>query len=188
MRDLSLHLMDIMQNSISAHATEITVSVYADSVSGDLVLSVVDNGTGMEEELLKHVTDPFTTTRTTRKVGLGIPLLKDSAEMAGGRMNIKSSKGKGTSLEASFKIRHIDRIPLGDIAETIVSLIVAEPDIDYKLYLSSGCREFRFDTAEIRERLGEVPMGQYEVTMWMKEYINEGITNVFGGVLDEIIS
>lgn len=186
MRDLSLHLMDIIQNSVSAGAAKITVSVYTDSEKDELVFGVADNGEGMDKELLERVINPFYTTRTTRKVGLGIPLLKSSAEAASGKLWIDSEKGKGTLLKASFRISHIDRLPLGDIADTIVSVIIAHPEIEFELLLSSRNGNFVFDTGEVKAKLGDVPIGQYEVIAWIREFVNEGVKFTFGGVLNEV--
>lgn len=188
MRDLSLHLMDIIQNSVSAGASEITIRISAESCPGELLMSVADNGAGMDEELAGRVTDPFATTRTTRKVGLGIPLLEASAGRASGRLTVSSVKDRGTLLEAVFKIAHIDRLPLGSLGETMMSVISANPEIDFQLDLESRRGNFRFDTREVRGQLGEVPINTYEVLAWIMEYITEGVRNIFGGVLDEIDS
>ena len=186
MRDLSLHLMDIIQNSISARASKIFVSLHSDTDSGELKMVITDDGVGMDDELLNRVTDPFTTSRTTRKVGLGIPLLKLSAELAGGKLDISSEKNKGTTLEASFSIAHIDRPPLGDISETMMNVVLAHPDIEFELKLRTDSETFTFNSFEVKGRLGEVPITNYEVLNWIREYIDEGIKITFGGVLDEI--
>jgi len=188
MRDLSLHLLDIIQNSISAGADKITVSVYADDDADTLTVMIEDNGSGMDEKLLKQVTDPFITTRSTRKVGLGIPLLKASAQRASGDLTISSVKGEGTTLSAVFKISSIDRLPLGDVAETMVDVITAEPEITFRLKLKSKKDEFIFDSSEVKQKLGDVPITQHEVITWIKEYIDEGVKAIFGGVLNEIDS
>lgn len=188
MRDLSLHLMDIIQNSLAAGAGCITTVLTADTKTGILIMTIEDNGCGMDSDMLMKVTDPFTTTRTTRKVGLGIPLLKAAAEMASGEFVITSEKGKGTVVKASFVIRNIDRPPLGDITDTIAGVILANPDTDFKLKLEGKSEAFEMDTAEIKQSLKEVPITEYEVLKWIREYLNEGITAIFGGVLDEIDS
>jgi anti-sigma regulatory factor (Ser/Thr protein kinase) len=188
MRDLSLHLLDLVQNSITARADHIEIAIRADRNNGILEISVRDNGVGMDPELLQRVTDPFATTRTTRRVGLGIPLIKASAERAAGGLVIASEKGKGTSVDARFMIDNIDRPPLGDVAGTIVDIIISEPAREFTLVLENGSDTFRFDSAEIKERLGEVPITEYAVTVWMREYLNEGIKVIFGGVLNEIDS
>jgi len=188
MKDLSLHLMDIIQNSITASSSKITVSINADKELDLLEIEIADNGVGMDKDLLASVSNPFTTTRKTRKIGLGIPLFKDSANLSGGYLIINSQIGIGTVVKASFRISHIDRIPLGDLAETIVTIIVAHPDIGLELSLGNTKEYFRLDLAEVKEKLGDVPINDFEVVNWIKEYINEGIKLIFGGVLNEVIS
>lgn len=186
MRDLSLHILDILQNSIAAKSKTIRINIIA--VKDILAIEILDDGIGMDEGFLKQVTDPFTTTRTTRKVGLGIPLLKLSAEMAAGEFNIMSTKGVGTSVKASFKISNVDRLPLGDIAQTVISVIVSYPDIDMCLYLSSEKESFTLDTVDIKNRIAGISIDNLDVINWIKEYIEEGVKTIFGGVLDEILS
>lgn len=187
MRDLSLHLLDILQNSISAKASKLSIKILTDTDTDELVMEIEDNGLGMEEEFARNITDPFVTTRTSRKVGLGIPLFKASAERSGGRLDIRSVAGKGTVVRASFKISHIDRLPLGDIGETIANVIAANPGMDVELTLENkGGNKFKFDTGEIREQLEGVPLNRYEVVSWIEEFVDEGIKTIFGGVLYEI--
>lgn len=188
MRDLSLHLMDILQNSLAAESNKIDVTISAHKEKDLLEIIVEDNGKGIDEEILKNITSPFATTRTTRKVGLGIPLLEASAKRSGGDLTVTSQKGVGTVLKASFVISNIDRMPLGDVSATITGIIMANPDLNLNLYLNSRENVFTFRTLEIKEKLGDVPINQFEVIMWMGEYIREGINNIFGGVLDEILS
>lgn len=188
MRDLSLHLLDIIQNSITADAHKITVIISADSQKGVLTLKISDNGRGMDAELLKQVSDPFMTTRTTRKVGLGISLFKLSTERADGMFSIASERNKGTDIKAALKISHIDRLPLGDISETITGVIVSKPEITLELILESHKKIFRFCTAEVKEKLGDVSITEFEVITWIREYIDEGVKITFGGILDEIHS
>ena len=187
MRDLSLHLLDIAQNSISARASKMNITVHADKSRDELIIKVADNGNGMGKELLETVTDPFTTTRVTRRVGLGIPLFMASATGSGGSLTIDSAPGKGTTLEATFKISHIDRLPLGNVAETIISVILSKQDIDLVMLLESDTNSFKFDLSDIRERIGEVPVTEIEVLDWIREYIDEGVRITFGGVLNEIV-
>ncbi|MDF2524510.1 MAG: histidine kinase [Clostridiales bacterium] len=187
MKDISLHVMDIVQNSITAGASKITVSIKAEVEKDLLIVKIIDNGSGMDESMVAKVTDPFVTSRVTRKVGLGIPLLKFSAESAGGSLILSSKKGKGTVVEACYKINHVDRIPLGSISETIASLIAANPEIAFRLKLYGKRQEFRLDSESIRKRLGNVPINNPEVTLWIKDYIEEGIKLIFGGVLNEVI-
>ena len=156
MRDLSLHLMDIVQNSISAKASEVCISITADREGDFLIIKIADNGEGIDESLLKDITSPFATTRKTRKVGMGISLFKASANMADGELGIYSKKFEGTTVEATFRISHIDRLPLGDVAETMVTLIMANPHIEFELVLSNKVDCFRFSTAEVKAQLKEV--------------------------------
>ena len=180
--------MDIIQNSVTAKAARIEVIAEAELSTEMLIITIKDNGSGMDKELLARVTDPFSTTRTTRKVGLGLPLFKAAAERTEGELSITSNKGYGTTVTASFSIRNIDRPPLGDVAETITGIILSSPEIELVLKLVCGKEIFEINTSEIKEKLGEVPITEYEVLAWIKEYINEGITAIFGGVLDEIDS
>lgn len=189
MRDISLHLMDILQNSITAHADTIIVRIWANKTADEMGFEVTDNGTGMDKELLDKVTNPFVTARTTRKVGLGIPLLEASTQRTSGGLEINSEKGVGTNLKASFRISHIDRPPLGSVGETMASVIMAQPEIGLELKLENENIEcFNFNTADVKKTLEDVPITQFDVITWIKEYIDEGIKNIFGGVLDEIHS
>ncbi|NLO99498.1 MAG: sensor histidine kinase [Clostridiaceae bacterium] len=186
MKDISLHIMDIVQNSIVAGADKISVDL---KVQGDpqmLILEIQDNGKGMDEEFIREVTDPFKTSRTTRNVGLGIPLLVQSANMAGGGLKIKSEPGKGTDLQARFIVNHIDRIPLGDIPETIKMLIMANPNISWTIRFSSPNDDFELDTDELKQHLEGVSIANNNVLEWIQNTISGGIKLVYGGVLDEV--
>ena len=144
MRELALNILDIVENSVKANATLIEMDVSAkDNL---LTVSVKDNGKGMSEEFLSKVTDPYTTTRTTRKVGLGLPLLKMEAEMSGGRFSISSKLGVGTVVTTDFQIDHIDRPPLGDLGETMSTLLSGEDSVDYVLTYSVNDVGFTLDT------------------------------------------
>ncbi len=173
MRDLSMHVLDIAQNSIKAKASLVRISFAADE-SRRLTLTIADDGCGMSAEFLANVTDPFTTTRTTRKVGLGIPMLKHSAEATGGRFSIESEPGVGTTLTASFMLDNIDCIPPGDICDTLFSLVALNPDTPEFLFEASGYgRTASFDTREVRAALGGVPLNEPDVLEWMKQSIDE---------------
>lgn len=173
MRDLSMHVLDIVQNSIKAGAALVTVAFTVDE-NRVLTFSVRDNGCGMAPDFLARVTDPFTTTRTTRRVGLGIPMLKQSAEMAGGTFGIESEAGKGTCIHASFDLTNIDCIPMGDICDSLITLIVLNPETpDFVFQASAPGREALFDTRQVREALGGVSLAEPEVAAWMKESIDE---------------
>ncbi len=188
MRDISLHVLDIMQNSTAAQASRIRVIAAVEAAAGMLKLVIEDNGCGMDSDLLAAVTDPFTTTRTTRKVGLGIPMFKASAEQSGGSFTITSQKGAGTVVTARFGIDHIDRPVLGDLAGVITDMAAANPTVEIILQLENAERQFVFNSGEVRKTLGEVPLSEFEVVRWLREYIYEGLKEIFGGVLSEIVS
>lgn len=188
MRELSLHILDIMQNSTAANASLIKVSILAKLEIGMLEVVIEDNGNGMDSDHLARVTDPFSTTRTTRKVGLGIPLFKASAEQSGGSFGITSQKGVGTVVTARYVIDHIDRPPLGELAGVITDMASAYPELEIQLLLESGSKQFVFSSREVSKILGEVPLTEFAVVKWLREYIREGMEDIFGGVLSEINS
>ncbi len=173
MEELSLHVLDIVQNSISAGATLIEVTIIEDQKNDTLTITVKDNGSGMEEEVLKKVTDPFTTGRKTRRVGLGIPLLKLAAEMTGGYISLESKVGVGTKISAVFGLSHIDRQPLGDIASTMHQLIIMNEQTDFLYLHKSGEKEFLLDTREIKKVLDGVSLSEHEVMLWLLDFIKE---------------
>lgn len=188
MRDISLHILDIMQNSTAANASQITVKVDVMTGTDSLRVVIGDNGCGMEDGLLAKVTSPFSTTRKTRKVGLGIPLFKASAEQSGGSFEITSQKEVGTVVTAVFTINHIDRPPLGDLSGVIADMAAANPSVEIVLNLNNSEKQFVFNSREVSRILGEVPLTELAVSKWMREYIDEGIHEIFGGVLSEITS
>ena len=174
MRELSLNVMDIAQNSISAGASLITIRVEEDRPADTLSISVEDNGKGMSPETFQKVIDPFYTTRTTRSVGLGVPLFKMEAEMTGGSFQIDSQLGVGTTLTAVFKPSSVDMIPLGDISGTVRLLVTCNPTLDFVYRRSRDGREFTMDTRELRQILGEdVPLNAPEVSEWIAGYLEE---------------
>lgn len=173
MKELSLNILDITENSVKAGATltEITIN----ETDEQIVLVIKDDGCGMSEEMVKSVIDPFCTTRTTRKVGLGIPLLKMAAEQTGGGIEIISQKGEnhGTTVKAVFYKNHIDFTPLGDVVSTIITLIQGHPDTDFLFTHKKGGGEVVLDTRELREVLEGVPLNCYEVIKWTENYLKE---------------
>lgn len=173
MRELSLNILDIAQNSISAGAPLITIEINENTVQHTLLIGVYDNGKGMSEEQVKSVIDPFFTTRTTRKVGMGIPLFKMAAEQTGGKLEIKSELGVGTEVRAYFKTDSVDFTPLGDVASTIQMLITMNTDRDFVYKHTVNEKEFVCDTRQIKEILGDVPLDAYEVSQWLKDFITE---------------
>lgn len=184
MRDLSLHILDIVQNSLRAGADSVEISVSEEN--GILLVEIADNGCGIKKEMLESVTDPFTTTRTTRKTGMGLSLFKASAQIAGGGMTIISVEGEGTRVSAWFETGNIDRLPLGSVDEVYMNLVAAFPEVLFRLLLKSGKGSFKADTGEMKDKLGELPVNSLPVLEWIREYIAEGILKIFGGVLNEI--
>ncbi|MCL2671664.1 MAG: ATP-binding protein [Clostridiales bacterium] len=174
MKDLSLHILDIAQNSIHAGAKLVEITIKESETR--LTLTVRDDGCGMDAELLVQAQSPFGTTRTTRKVGLGLPLLRQAAEQADGAFSVESVPGAGTSVYASYDTGHIDALPLGDLAETVVTLLQGSPDLDFAFIHSwdtpTAC-EAALDTREMREMLGEIPLDTPEVLLWAKEALTE---------------
>ena len=182
MRELALNVMDITQNSISAGATLIHITVEENTGKDRLSIAVEDNGCGMTEEQVKSVIDPFYTTRTTRKVGLGVPLFKMEAEMTGGSFRLASAPGPGPPLLAEFVPSHVDMIPLGNITDTVFLLITCNPSLDFVYRRVKDEAEFVLDTRELREILGEdAPLNSPEVTQWLKGYLEEQTQIVEGG-------
>lgn len=174
MKELSLNILDVAENSVKAGAT--LTEILLDETETDLKLIIKDDGCGMDEETVKSVVDPFYTTRTTRKVGLGVPLLKLAAEQTEGSFDIASSVDKenhGTVVTAVFKKNHIDFTPLGDVAASIVTLIQGHPDTDFYFCHTKGESEVSVDTRQLREILEGVPLDSYEVIKWTEEYLKE---------------
>ena len=173
MRELSLNVLDIVQNSISAKATVIEIELLEHIEKDLLEINILDNGKGMTEEQVKSVIDPFFTTRTTRKVGLGIPLFKMAAEMSGGWLDIKSEVGKGTRVYTSYGYSNVDRMPVGDMNGTVSMLIRMNPDIDFVYTHSINEKSYVLDTRELREQLDDVPLDTPDVIEWIEEYLKE---------------
>ena len=171
MQELALNILDIVQNSISAKATLIEIGVCTETEGRLLTITVSDNGCGMTSEQVKNVTDPFFTSRKTRRVGLGVPFFKMAAEMTGGSFEIASQVGSGTKLRAVFRTDHIDCMPLGDVNETIHTLVTLNEGVDFVYTRRIDDRTFTLDTRELREILGGIPFSQPEVAAFLREYI-----------------
>jgi len=199
MRELSLHILDILQNSVEAGATRVELAIDEDLAADRLTITVEDNGRGIPPEKLPKLFDPFYTTRSTRHVGLGLPLLKAAAERCNGDVTLASEVGVGTTLTATFQHSHLDRAPLGDLTGTLLTFILGgvcdlryvhrlwEAGVDKETRRQGdgsggagergsggGEREFEFDTAEIRSELGEVPLTHPDVREWLRQFIAEG--------------
>lgn len=181
MKELSLNILDIVENSVKAGAS--LTEIIIDETDELLTLTVRDNGTGMTEDVLKSVINPFYTTRTTRKVGLGIPLLKMAAEQTGGCVRIisrakeKFADSHGTEVTATFYKNHLDFTPLGDVIATVQTLIQGHPDTDFLFCHRQNEKEVRLDTQELREILGDIPLDSFEIITWIRGYLEEQYEN-----------
>lgn len=186
MEDLSLHILDIVENSIRAGATEIGIQIVENVRENILLIEIYDNGKGMSEEMVKQVSDPFFTTKTTRRIGLGIPLLIQAARETTGDVDIKTGKGEGTTITARFQYYHIDRKPLGDMEKTMSVLIASNPDIDFSFHHIRNNRSYTLNTAEIRKNLEGIPINAPKVIKYIKddirEWLNETKSIIVGGI------
>ncbi len=178
MTEISLNILDVAQNSVRAEATLIEISAAIDTAEDKLTVTIKDNGCGMSEEQVKSVIDPFFTTRTTRKIGLGIPFFKQSAEMTGGSFSIKSELGVGTVTEAVYVLSSIDRMPLGDMSQTIHSLVTMNTHIDFLYTYSADGKKFTLDTREFREILGSGDFANPEVSAFIMDFLRENHAEV----------
>ncbi len=174
MREISLHILDIAQNSVTANASLVEITVDENEKADTLSVVIKDNGKGMSEEMVARVVDPFTTGRTTRKVGLGIPLIKMAAENTGGSFNLESEPGVGTKLTAVFVLSSIDRQPLGDMAETMLGMVTSYEQVDFLYTHKVNESEFAFDTREVKKILGGVSLKEPDIYMWLSGYLKEG--------------
>lgn len=182
MKEISLHILDIAENSVSANASIIEIFVTENTAADLLTVEITDNGKGMDEETVKRVVDPFVTSRTTRKVGLGIPMFKVGAEMCDGSFELHSAVGRGTDVKATYRLSHLDRPPLGNMGETIIALVACNPNVDFVYKYAVDSRVFLFDTREVRSAIGpEIPLNYPEIIAWMRSCLIEGIQELNGG-------
>lgn len=176
MREISLHMMDIMQNSIEAGATFIEVEIFEKSIDDTLQIKILDNGRGIDDRMLSNITDPFTTSRTSRKVGLGLSLFESACRRCSGSLSVRSKVGCGTSVKAIMKLSHIDRAPIGRIEDTIVSFLIY-PNIEMLYTHRIDGREFCMDTRELRKITGQDLSNQI-ILQWLREYLKESLDNI----------
>lgn len=178
MQDLSLHILDIVENATSAGATLVEIDISEDVNRDILQITIQDNGQGMDAEMLRKVTDPFVTTRTTRLVGMGVPLLEQAAKETGGNLLITSDPGKGTEVVATFQESHIDRRPVGDMGATLTTLIMGNPDLDFIYYSNLDGEEIGVDTRSIRDELnGTVRINDPAVIRLIKDLFKNNREN-----------
>lgn len=173
MRELSLHLLDIVQNSLAAGADSIGIRIIEDKLKDQFVMEIRDNGRGMSKEELACAQDPFYTTRTTRKVGLGLSLLKANCQATSGDLFLQSRKNQGTTVKAVLGLSHLDRPPLGDLATTMVALVSGSPEVDFRLERKATDKEYSIDTREMRKLLDNVPLNNPQVLSWLSQSIKE---------------
>ncbi len=181
MKEISLHILDLAQNAITAGARHICIDVEESSAEDLLTVRIADDGCGMSAEQALRVQDPFVTSRSTRKVGLGIPMFREGCLQCGGAFRLNSQPGQGTTLEGSYRLGHIDRQPLGDLAATVFLLVSANPELDFRLNHSVDGRKFEFNTEDIRTVLGDVPLDLPEVAQWINDCLLEGENDLHGG-------
>lgn len=178
LRELALHLLDIAENSVAAGAKTIQILAEEDLVNDRLRLAVIDDGAGMDAQMVTRVTDPFVTTRTTRKVGLGIPLLKAATEACNGFLTISSAPGKGTRIEVEFQHSHIDRMPLGDLPGTWLTLLVSCPAIHWIFQYNNGSSCFEFDDGLLKTEMGDLPLTEPTILTFLRQCLQEGVSGI----------
>ena len=179
MQELSLNILDVAQNSVVAGASLIEITIEAYTENDMLAIVIKDNGKGMDRQTLANVENPFFTSRTTRKVGLGIPLFKMAAEQTGGSFEIQSAVGVGTQVKAVFDTSNIDFTPLGEVWDTVAILIQMNESIDFVYTVRKGEDEFVCDTRQLKEVLEGAPLSDPMVVRWIKEFIQENQFEIF---------
>mgnify|MGYP003790211425 CR=1 FL=1 len=180
-----MHILDLVQNSIEAGASKVTLFINEDTKADSLIIRVADNGRGMDENTCRQVVDPFFTTRRTRRIGLGLPLIAMTTRQCQGHLNIKSVLGEGTEIEAVYKLSHIDRPPLGNIAETVKTIIIANPHLDFAYCHTVNGNSLTLATKEITDILGEISLTHPDVLVWFDQYLTDQLINLYGGVKHE---
>lgn len=175
MQEIAMTILDIVQNAIRAKAHLIRIHIIDSLKENKIHIEISDNGCGMNQETLKKVVNPFFTTRTTRSIGLGVPMFKENVEATGGSFSIQSQEHVGTTITGIYVKDHLDTPPMGNLVETMVSIIQYDAQIRYVFQYQEDDFEFCLDTLEIQEILGDVPINQPEVILWLKDYIKEGM-------------
>lgn len=178
MKELSLHILDIAGNSVRAKAKNIKITIKELTKENLFEFMIEDDGTGIKDEILKTIKDPFTTSRISRKVGLGIPFFNSTCINCGGSLEIKTKLGVGTTLHGTMIYDDIDRPPLGDIVSTITGLVTSNEEININYYHYYNDEVFHLETREIKEAVGDIPLSNIAIYKWLKEYIKEGLENI----------
>ena len=182
MRELADNILDIAQNSIAAGASLVEIDIVVSHAQDTVSLAFIDNGCGMSEDMVRAVCDPFTTTRKTRKVGLGLPLLKMTAQATGGEMSIASQMGEGTTVRVSFGLSHIDRPPMGDVSGVLHTLVLMNPQTDFRFAFDYDGKTFVLDTREIREAVAPIPLDHPDISAWIRDCLKQNIDELHGGL------
>ena len=175
MQDLSLHILDIVENAIASKASQVAIRITEDLDKDQMIVEIEDDGEGIPAHLVEKVVDPFFTTRTTRKVGLGLSLLQQAAQACEGDLQVESQQGKGTLVRANFRYNHIDRKPLGDMVSTMITLIVGNSHMDFQYIHRKKDRTFVFDTVELKRELDDVPIEHPKVVQFIRDEITRGL-------------
>ena len=178
MKDLSLHILDIVENAIAAKAKKIDISIMEESDEDRLVIEIKDDGMGMDQEVSQKAIDPFFTTRTSRKVGLGLSLMAQAAQEAGGMLRIESELGKGTKVTATFQYHHIDRKPLGSMMETMAMLLLGNPELDISYIHQKEGKSYILNSQVLKERFKDRFLIDPEVIQWLKKHLKEGLSQI----------
>jgi anti-sigma regulatory factor (Ser/Thr protein kinase) len=178
MLELAAHILDIAENSIRAGAKLVEININENKIKDLLSIEIKDDGSGMTKEEIKKVGDPFYTTKTVRRVGLGIPLLNDAAQRTGGNLKLKSAKGKGTNVKATFQLSHLDRQPMGNITTTLVALIAGNSSVDFLYKHRHNDRQFIFDTRQIRKEIDDLSINHPEILKYIRGVISEGLQEI----------
>jgi anti-sigma regulatory factor (Ser/Thr protein kinase) len=178
MLELAANILDVAENSIRAGARIIEIRIDEDSEKDLLTIEIADNGQGMSEEIRKKIFDPFYTTKTVRRVGLGIPLLADAAHVSGGSLQVESEEGRGTKIKATFILSHLDRQPMGDIVNTLIILIAGNSEVDFFYKHRHNDRRFELDTREIRKEIEDVPINHPEILKYIRGVMEEGLREI----------
>ena len=178
MLELAAHILDIAENSVRAGARLIEIDIDENTVNDSLSIEIIDDGQGMKQEEIKKTLDPFYTTKTVRRVGLGLPLLADASQRSGGSLLINSEKGKGTTVKATFCLSHVDRQPMGNIISTLIILIAGNSDVDFFYKYRHNDRQFKLDTREIRKEIMDVPRNHPEILKYIRGVLEEGLGEI----------